>query len=186
MKILITGNPQFGLASGLSNLYPDATFASRSTGFDLTSAEGQKKLSDVIHEFDIFINSSALWKFNQAVLLDTVYKACIVKKHNIHIISVGSTTDRVNNGKAWLYNAEKKALRDYSNTLGIAGVWGNFPKVTYVSLGTLENNQIKHSERKCMLIKDAANYIKWIIDQPKNISVNEISIDPMQGDSWYE
>jgi hypothetical protein len=77
-----------------------------------------------------------------------------------------------------LYNAEKKALRDYCNSLSLLGVWNGGPKVSYISFGTLSNNQQKHPDRVCMDISVAANYIKWVIDQP--IHINEISLDPIQ------
>ena len=186
MKIIITGNKQFGIAEELYKIYPDAMFVSRTTGFDLTSQLGQVKLAELVLEYDVFINCAALWKFNQTVLLDSIYKICTSANHNIHIINIGSTTDRVKNGKAWLYNAEKKALRDYSNTLGISGVWDKGPKVSYISFGTLSNNQSKHPERKTMDISLAAEYIKWIIDQPKHININELSIDPIQNERWYD
>jgi NADP-dependent 3-hydroxy acid dehydrogenase YdfG len=187
MKILITGNPNKELAKELSVIYPTAVFVSRENGIDLTTSDGHKKLADMSINFDVFINSSALWKFNQTVLLDAVYKKCLEAKHPLHIINIGSTTDRVKNGKPWLYNAEKKALRDYSNTLALAGVWSDdLPKVSYVSFGTLSNNQEKHPTRKCINIQVAAEYIKWIIEQPHHVAINEISIDPMQGNSWYE
>jgi NADP-dependent 3-hydroxy acid dehydrogenase YdfG len=187
MKILITGNPNKTLASELSKLYPESTFVSRESGTDLTTSDGHKKLAELSINFDVFINCSALWKFNQTVLLDTVYKKCVDAKHPLHIINIGSTTDRVKNGKPWLYNAEKKALRDYSNTLALGGVWSDeLPKVTYISFGTLSNNQEKHPTRKCIDISVAAEYVKWIIDQPRHIAINEISIDPMQGKIWYE
>jgi NADP-dependent 3-hydroxy acid dehydrogenase YdfG len=184
--MIITGNPNFGLAKSLYKLYPNAMFVSRDSGYDLTKKEDQERFANETLNHDVFINCAALWKFNQTVLLDCVYKKLVDNKKTPHIICVGSTTDRVKNGKAWLYNAEKKALRDYCNTLSLASVWGENPKITYVSLGTLTNNQDKHPDRKCMLIDDAARYIKWIIDQPKNLSINEISIDPMQSDKWYE
>ena len=31
-----------------------------------------------------------------------------------------------------------------------------------------------------MDIDEAAGYVKWLIDQPKHVSINEISIDPVQ------
>ena len=133
MKILVAGNKNYGLAAELFKLYPDAFFASRTSGFDLTKNDDQKKLADLTLDYDIFINCSALHKFNQTVLLDQIYKSCIDNKHYPHIICVGSTTDRVKKGGAWLYNAEKKALRDYCNTLGINGVWGTAPKITLIS-----------------------------------------------------
>jgi NADP-dependent 3-hydroxy acid dehydrogenase YdfG len=187
MKILVTGNPNKDLAKELLAIYPTAVFVSRETGIDLTTSDGHRKLANMSVEFDVFINSSALWKFNQTVLLDSIYKKCLEVKHPLHIINIGSTTDRVKNGKPWLYNAEKKALRDYSNTLALGGVWGDdLPKVSYISFGTLSNNQEKHPTRKCINIQVAAEYIKWIIDQPRHIAINEISIDPMQGKIWYE
>lgn len=180
MKILITGNPSYGLAESLASLYPDAMFISRSNGFDLTSKDGIRKLEEIITDFDIFINSSALWKFNQTLVLDAVYKKCIEAKHGIRIICIGSTTDRVKKATSWLYNAEKKALRDYANSLSLMGVWEEGPKVSLVSLGSLSNVQHKHPERVCLEISRAANYIKWIIDQPSDININELSIDPIQ------
>ena len=180
MKILVAGNKNFGLAAELFKLYPDAFFASRTTGFDLTKNDDQKKLADLILDYDIFINCSALHKFNQTVLLDAVYKKCTENNHRPYIICVGSTTDRVKKGGAWLYNAEKKALRDYCNTLGMNGVWGSAPKITLISFGSLSNVQNKHPDRTCMDIDRAASYIKWLIEQPQDICVNEISIDPLQ------
>ena len=180
LKILIAGNKNYGLAKELSKLYPDAEFLSRTTGYDLTSSKDQQRCAERVLEFDIFINCSALWKFNQTVLLDTVYKKCTENSHRPYIICIGSTTDRVKKGGAWLYNAEKKALRDYCNTLGINGVWGSAPKVTLISFGSLSNVQDKHPTRTCLDIDRAATYIKWLIEQPADININEISIDPLQ------
>lgn len=180
MKILVAGNKNYGLAAEIFKIYPDAFFASRSTGFDLTKQDDQKKLASMITDYDVFINCSALYKFNQTVLLDTIYKEAVEKNHRPYIICLGSTTDRVKKGGAWLYNAEKKALRDYCNTLGINGVWGKAPKITLISFGSLSNVQAKHPDRKCLDISRAAIYIKWLIEQPHDICINEISIDPLQ------
>ena len=38
MKILVTGNPNFGLAESISKIYTDAKFVTKSAGFDLTSS----------------------------------------------------------------------------------------------------------------------------------------------------
>jgi hypothetical protein len=184
--MLISGNPQKGLAAELFKLYPAAEFVSKSMGCDLTKDTQQQAFADLALKHDVIIINSALWKFNQTVLLDAVYKSCVGALHKAHIVVIGSTTDRVKNGKAWLYNAEKKALRDYSNTLAISGVWGDHsPKVSYISFGTLSNNQHKHPDRKCLDIDEAACYIKWIIDQPRHLNINEISVDPMQDNNWY-
>ena len=186
MKILISGNTETGVAGALAKIYPDATYCSRTTGYDLTQAADQKRFAELALEHDVIINCAALWRFEQTNLLDAIYRSCSAHEHRPHIVCIGSTTDRVKNGKPWLYNAEKKALRDYSNTLAIGGVWSDKPKVTYVSFGTMSNNAHKHPDRKCLDIDSAAQYVKWIIEQPKNIAINEISIDPMQDDFWYD
>lgn len=178
--MIITGNKNKGLAGSLHNFYPEAEYCSRETGYDLTTKKDQEKFAELACSHNVIILCSALWKFNQTTLLDCVYKKCVEKNTRPHIITIGSTTDRVKNGKPWLYNAEKKALRDYSNTLAIGGVWDKFPKVTYCSFGTLSNNQKKHPDRKCLDINEAAKYIKWLIEQPLYININEISIDPIQ------
>jgi short-subunit dehydrogenase len=186
MKVLITGNQYYGLSAELYKLYPDATFCSRTTGYELTNAEDQRRFAKLSLDYDIIINCVALWKFEQTNLLETIWKECEQHNHAPHIINIGSTTDRVKKATAWRYNAEKKALRDYSNSLGLLGVWTDAPKVSYISFGTLSNNQEKHPDRKCIDINEAAQYIKWLIDQPKYVNINEISIDPMQDKRWHD
>ena len=186
MKLLITGNPEFGLAKALFDIYPDAEFISRQTGYDLCKKENRRWVASECIGYDVFINNSALHEFNQTLLLEEVYTAALKYNHNLHIINIGSTTDKTNSSRVWMYNAEKKALRDVNNTMGLAANWreGEGPKVTYISFGTLSNNQHKHPDRRCIDIEQAARYIKWVVDQPKHISINELSIDRMQSDTW--
>lgn len=184
--MIISGNRNKGLAGALARLYPDAEFCSRETGYELTSAAGRDRFAQESSKHDIIIICSALWQFEQTVLLDAVYKACIKQENNAHIVCIGSTTDRTNKGGSWLYSSEKKALRDYCNSLALVGVWHSGPKVSYISFGTLENNQYKHPDRKTMPLDQAAQYIKWLIDQPRHVNINEISIDPMQPGFWNE
>lgn len=181
-KILVAGNSNYGLAEGLklSLSEHDVTFISRSCGYDLTKSEEQHRFAELALEYDVVILCSALWKFNQTLLLEAVYKKLKAVDKKSLIIAIGSTTDRVMKATDWLYNAEKKALRDYCNSLGLHGVWSTGPRVSYISFGTLDNMQAKHPERKTITVQDAANYIKWITDQPAYLHINEISVDPLQ------
>jgi hypothetical protein len=184
MKILIAGNPTFGLAEQLNEVLQnhELQFISRSTdiSMDLTDANLQRKFAELAIDADVVILCSALWKFNQTLLLEAVYKKLKALNKRTLIIAIGSTTDRVMKATDWLYNAEKKALRDYTNSLGIAGVWSTGPRVTLISFGSLSNVQEKHPDRKTMPIRKAAEYINWILQQPADLHINEISIDPLQ------
>jgi len=183
-KIIITGNNNFGLAKSLYKLYPDAYFASRSTNYDFTKKEDVIKICELSLNYDIFINNSALHNNYQALLFKEIFHYNKEKKHNLHIINIGSTIDRYNKGGSKWYAVEKLVLRQASDLFSKLSVWGDkkeyYPKVNYISFGSLSNVQDKHPDRKCLDINKAAKYIKWIIDQPKDICIHELSIDPIQ------
>lgn len=180
MNTIITGNPTKGLAASLSKQFPDAAFFSRSNGYDLTTDAGREAVSDAASTCDVFINCSALWRFHQTLLLESVYRKCRERGTDTLIICVGSTTDRTTKGSDWLYQQEKKALRSYANSLNLQSTWQGGPRVSLISLGSLTNVQHKHPDRVCMDIDAAAAYIKWIADQPRHLVINEMSIDPRQ------
>ena len=183
MKILISGNPTFGLAEALNTELSqhELTFVSRTThNMDLTKAECQQQFADMSLDADLVIINSALWKFNQTLLLEAVYKKLKAAGKQTLIICIGSTTDRVMKATDWLYNAEKKALRDYCNSLSMTGVWAKNPRVTLISFGSLSNVQAKHPDRITIPIQSAASYVRWLLEQPAEFHINEISIDPLQ------
>jgi len=185
-KILITGNREKGLSSELAKIWPDATFVSRTNGYDLSKPEQITRVAETCLFHDVFINNSALWKFNQVLMLDKAYKVAKSAKHNIRIICIGSTTDRATKGSDWIYQQEKKALRSFCTSLNLMSTWQGGPQVTLLSLGTLTNMQEKHPDRMCMDIALAASYVKWIVDQPDHMTINELSIDPLQKANWNE
>lgn len=181
MNIYVAGNKNYGLAQELNAVYPDAVFASRSNGgYDFTRADSQAKFAEDSLAADVVVICSALWKFNQTLLLEAVYKKHKEASKSTLIICVGSTIDRVKKGSDWLYGAEKRALRDYANSLSLSSVWNGGPRVTLISFGTLSNVQHKHPDRKTMPIRKAAEYIRWILEQPGDVHINELSIDPSQ------
>lgn len=176
MKFLITGNKDYGLAKALSVIFSNADYVGRPTGYDLSTDIDKIAVKSL--DYNVFINCAYVDSFNQTLLLDKVYNTCVKHKHNLHIINVGSTVDRVPNHSN--YSINKKALREHSTNLSMNSVWKEGPKVSLISLGTLSNTQEKKPYRKCIDIDQAARYIKWIVDQPEDICINEISIDPMQ------
>ena len=111
MKILITGKRGYGVASALYEHYPDATFIGRTeSGHDLCEREAQTDVAEIALNYDVFINCSALWRFNQTLLLQAVFKRCHEERHPIHIINIGSTIERVTKGRVSNYAHDKEAL----------------------------------------------------------------------------
>lgn len=184
--MLIAGDKTYGLSMSLFKIYPDAMYASRKTGFDLCTQEGQESFAKEATNHSVIILCSSLNSFNQTLLLNKVFEQCTIKKNYSHIICIGSTIDRSLGENSYLYKAEKKALKEHCNTFSTGSVWKKYPKVTYIGFGSLSNVAEKHPGRKCLDIDQAAEYIKWIVDQPRNVNINEISIDPMQDAVWYD
>ena len=185
MKILITGKRTYGVAQALFEHYPLATFIGRNeSGHDLTDMAVQKDVAEISLEHDVFINCSALWRFNQTLLLQTVFQHCWEEKHPIHIINIGSTVERVTKGRVSNYGHDKEALKNQSHEYSLVGVWNEnaVVKCSYVSFGTMPtpNAMEQHPNRKKIELYEVADYIKWLVDQPKHLHVHELSVDPVQ------
>lgn len=183
MKILMTGNSNYGLAEKFAIVCPQTDFASRQNNYDLCNKENRIRLAYDSLAYDVFINSSALHQFNQSLVLETVWKTW--KEHNKkgHIINIGSTVDRSTKGAEWIYPQEKKALKSMSHQYAMLGIWANSGiRVSYISFGSLETAKVhkKHPDRKLMNVTQAAEYIQWVIDAPINININELHMDPIQ------
>ena len=182
-EIMMTGNPNYGLAQKFAEVCPQTEFASRSNGYNLCDGNSRVKLAMESLHYDVFINSSALHQFNQTLMLECIWKNWKTNNKKGHIINIGSTVDRSTKGAEWIYPQEKKALKSLSHQYSMLGIWGGSGiRVSYVSFGSLATKKVneKHPTRKLMNVTQAAEYIKWVIDAPENINVNELHLDPVQ------
>jgi hypothetical protein len=194
-KILITGSRNYGLCEAICNLfdtinqgYVDTEIeyetASRSNGYQLDTNEGQKKLAEhyINGNFDIFINNSAIWKFQQVMIVESVFNAMEEADRKGHIINIGSTADTGVKGRTWRYPTEKKALKAYNRDLTYKAMGGSNIKTTLISPGSLTTSSVmkKHPDRKLIDVEYIAELVMWTINQPEYINVNELSIDPIQ------
>ncbi|MCJ8276537.1 MAG: hypothetical protein HRT44_06715 [Bdellovibrionales bacterium] len=187
MKVLITGNREKDLCSEIVPLLEKNGFececVSRSNGYDFEKDAGGviHRVGKLAESADVFINLYANYFFNGTILAQKIYNRWLDQKAgHKRMINVGSTTDRVKRGKNNLYHYEKLILRDWSSGHSLIGVWEGGPKVTHISYGTLSNRSDNNPGRKCLEMKKAAEYILWILQQPADININEISIDPIQ------
>jgi len=180
-KILVSGNPKYGLAEALSSVLA-ADFVSRSNGYDLSTIEGQERLVQLSHGYDAFVNLASLSEFAQVNLLQKVWTNWQNHKRAGHILSIGSTLDRWLSSGDRIYAVEKAALQRLSNQLALATHGKSQIRVSLVSLGMLATPgmQRKFPEKNKMDLTQAATIIKWALDCPEGLNINEISIDPIQ------
>lgn len=188
-KVLITGNRNYGLCEAICNLFDtvdtiDYSTASRSTGWSLDTQETQQKLADyfVENDYDVFINNSAMWKFHQVMIAETMYKTVLDADKSAQFIHMGSTADTGVKGRTWRYPTEKKALRDYNRDLTYMTMGGSNIKTTCISPGSLTTPSVmkKHPDRKFIDVEYIADVILWLLQQPEYVNINEISLDPIQ------
>jgi len=185
-RILISGNKGHGVASGIDQIMSSdyhLEFCSRKNGFDLTSESGRQRFVELSLGYDVFINNAALWRFNQTLLAEAVWKSWTENNKTGHIINLGSTADRQIYGGNWTYPAEKKALRHQSISQAMSSLGGSGIKVTYLAYGYVSTPNIekKHPTKKKHEPVEIARLIKWIIEYPvDNSNLIEIVLDPIQ------
>lgn len=182
MLILTTGNPNYGLAQGIRTVL-GGDFVSRTTGHDLTTDAARVAVAQLSLGYDAFINCAALWRFHQSLVLEEVWTTWQKAGKRGHIVNIGSTADTGVRGGPWRYPIEKKALKDYNRNLTYSAIGGSGIKVTYIAYGYLSTPSVetKHPDKKKITPVDAAQMIKWVLDQPEGININELSLDPIQG-----
>ena len=184
MKMLITGNPKYGLAEACAKHIENSDFASRANGYDLCTDEGKDKLAELSLQYDVFVNSAALYQFHQTMLLYRVFKEWKKQDKQGLIINIGSTIDWSQRAREWDYSIQKKALRDASLELAMMTTWDNTKnfRVSYISYGSLQTKNVheKHPTRTLMPLQQAVDVIKWVAHSPSTVNVNQVSIDPIQ------
>ena len=179
--MLVVGNKNYGLASSIANIYPDAKFYSRTTGYNLGKREIRETVAEhsLSHKYTLLV--SALGDFSQVMLAEAIIKKWIEKDHNGYLIALGSSADTPVKGTKWIYPVEKKALRSYMRQLSQAVSSDTPPKwkTTYLSPGNMHTpRQDEKMPNTPKLNTDyVASVIKWLIEQPHNINISEFCLD---------
>lgn len=188
MKVLMTGNRNKDLASEIVKVFESAGHPcmclSRENGYDFQDNPHKTihRVVEMAADYDLFINCYANYFFYQSTLTYKLFQDWREKKFkDKRIITIGSTTDRVQRGPMNLYHFEKRTLREMCSGLSMDRVWGTeAPFVSYISVGTLENKKEKHPDRETLPLHKVAEYIFWLTQQPEGIHINELSLDPIQ------
>ena len=173
--IMCSGNPNHAtVACAVAKIYPDAHFASRSTGYDLTfwTPGSEDHFRNQIKKFTVFINSAFICGGGQLALLETTHEVWFKNNIKGHIINIGSSAEyigvsdnRVNEDVYGIYSIQKRALRDRSLQLnGKKGI-----KTTHITAGGLNDGKPEHANY--LELHNLAQVIQWVIEHPNNITI---------------
>lgn len=161
-KILCTGNPNTSaIAHAVKQIFPQADFASRSTGYDLRMWEpsDEEYFKKQIINYDVLINGSFISNGAQQKILEITKELW----SSGHVFNIGSTAEyEGRNSYLPHYSVQKRALRD----LSLSFCNQKF-KTTHITIGKLNNvTDLTHLDPIHI-----AKAIKWILDNEVNIPI---------------
>lgn len=172
MKILCSGNPiHKTIASGVMQLYPDAHFASTSTGYDLRfwEHESETHFRQQIVNYNIFINASFLCKWGQHQLLEITHEVWSEHKIRGHIVNIGSSAEltgvRDDHGYPGNYSIQKSTLRDLSLYYNLK----NKIKCSHIVVGGINDGIPGHEDWIEPL--EIAKTIQYVLEHKYNVPI---------------
>ena len=185
--ILMTGNPNKAIAKSIKEIYPSASFVSRSEEstyqLDLSDHDNIQRLAKISLNYDVFINSALIPNFGQTLILQAVWTEWKSNNKSGHIISYGSAVDYYFRPDNRLYPIEKRSLRDLNRSLTKHVNWFDSKiRCTYLSFGGVATDKTMRqwSHYKHLDTYEIAEYTKWIIESPDHVNVDEVHITPIQ------
>jgi hypothetical protein len=190
MKVMSTGNPNYGLASSINSII-GGVFASRSSGYNLETDDGIQNFCHVALNYDVVIINCYTEKMNnysQVRLLHELYVQANDSNKKIHFICIGSISDHINTEQPWIkyisYGAEKLALQRLCETINHnrEHISPNI-KCTYISLGHMHTPLVDkyHPTEVKLNTEYVATVIKWVIDAPECIESITLTKDKQNG-----
>jgi hypothetical protein len=161
MKILCTGNPDSTskqtIANGVRQIFPEADFAHRGTGYDLTfTTPGSSDFfKNQIKNYDVLLNCSYIEQDKQLTFAHYSFVYC--KKPN-YVINIGSSMEYESIlTQYWEYRLDKLRLRDMSMKF----CRPEFRSTSLTCFGI--NDGVKHPTGLNVL--HIAQTMKWILEQ---------------------
>lgn len=175
MKIILTGHTQ-GLGKHIFdkfNLEHEVHGYSLSTGYDINDEIIQNLIVDKLNHNDIFINN-AYSNFAQIDLLYKIFDK--YKKSSKIIINISSNSGDGIKKYPHKYAIEKTALDKTCEQL--QNCISNL-RIINVRFGWLDTNRVRLITDENKIDLDyAVSIIKWLINQPEKVLINNITITP--------
>lgn len=173
MKIAITGHTK-GIGQAIVNCYSNHEIIgfSRSNGYDISKAETVNEIINLSKDCDVFINN-AYNNLSQVTLFERMLELWRFDL-NKTIINVNSKTIyNPPNGRD--YTKFKKVLR--SSAIKAIEDIDRKCRIININPGYIKTDMTEtiHSTYKMLTPEQAANIVKWCLDQPQEIEIGEIS-----------
>jgi len=174
MNMLCTGNPNHNtVASAVKKYFPEADFASRSTGYDFKLLKSAELFEKNITDYDVFINSSYIQSGIQLQLMEIAVAKWMEADIKGHIISIGTTAEWTSDTTYSEYIQTKQQLRrrslELNDETGITGI-----KTTYIIVGGInDGNPINENYLKVSRI---AHVIEWVLLNPDRIALIQVDV----------
>jgi len=164
-RILCTGNPNDAhtIASGIQQIFPNANFASRKTGFDLSfeKENSEQHFRDQLKNYNILINASYIGYGVQQKILKIASETW---RHG-HVINIGSTAEyNVENYTNVKYAQDKLSLQKLSLQL-----FNYRFRTTHIILGGIKNHDPDRAN--WLDSKEIATAIKYVLDSTFDIPI---------------
>lgn len=177
-KVAITGHTR-GIGKGIYDYFLRKDYEvrgfSRTNGYDLND---QNSISQIVSEtldFDIFVNNAFnhLGGFAQVQLLHDLFPHWKNKEGWIINLSSVASDFIAGRKETTPYPITKIALDSYVKQLS----W-MLPRINLLLIrpGRVETPLIESVPGKKLRVNDIVNIIDWILNQPKDIHINEITI----------
>ena len=172
MKIVITGHTS-GLGKTLYNILSkdhEVIGLSRQNGYDLS-----KDLDTfLVDDFDVYINH-AYYDYSQTTLLYELFEKN--KYRDCAVINVGSVSADGNRDAVNEYAVHKAALEKACLQLQLIDTGC---KVIHLKLGRMNTPMTDHKREYPRIETDyIANTVEWLMNQPKDILIKNLTIDIM-------
>jgi len=165
-RILCTGNPNdYTIARAVKQIFPNADFACRSTGYDLRmwNTADEEYFKKNIVNYNILINSSFIANGTQQKILELTYE--LWKDTDCYVFNVGSTAEyEGRNSFLSHYSVQKRALKDTSLSMCSKKF-----KTTHMTVGGLNDNKTNNENNLDPV--HVATSIKWILANKVQIPI---------------
>ena len=178
MKIVITGSTG-GLGNSLVEIFREHNLVclDRVNGYDL-----DKNLDDfILDDFDVYINN-AYSGFQQTNLLYKLFEKN--KDRYCIIINIGSVSSDGNKDYINQYAINKASLEKTCLQLQLID---SECKVSLIKLGRMNTKMVADRIGYPKMDPNyVANSIKWLVEQPKNIVIKNLTIDQQHSNKIIE